>query len=79
MNETIDLTADEALARGRGRGRLTILMEHYVRVLLRADSGFCREELIVSCAANGVAYLSGLARNNRLVGEIAAVLAEAEG
>jgi hypothetical protein len=74
MNETIDLTADEALA----RGRLTILMEHYVRVLLRADSGFCREELIVSCAANGVAYLFGLARNNRLVGEIAAVLAEAK-
>lgn len=47
------------------------------RILLRADSGFCREELMAWCEANGVDYLFGLARNKRLVAEIAAELAEA--
>jgi hypothetical protein len=48
------------------------------RILLRADSGFCREEIMVWCEANKVDYLFGLARNARLVGEIAAELATAE-
>jgi Transposase DDE domain group 1 len=48
-----------------------------VRVLLRADSGFAREELMAWCEANRVDYLFGLARNPRLVAEIAAELAEA--
>jgi hypothetical protein len=34
-----------------------------VRILLRADSGFCREELMVWCEAHDVDYLFGLARN----------------
>jgi hypothetical protein len=37
-----------------------------VRIVLRADSGFCREELMVWCEANRVDYLFGLARNARL-------------
>ena len=41
-----------------------------VRILLRADSGFCREDLMVWCEANGVDYLFGLARNERLTAEI---------
>ena len=45
-----------------------------VRVLLRADSGFCREALMAWCEANEVDYLFGLARNDRLVAEIAAEL-----
>jgi hypothetical protein len=49
-----------------------------VRILLRADSGFVREELMAWCEANGVDFLFGLARNARLVDEIAAELAEAE-
>src|SRR5581483_1614356 len=49
-----------------------------VRVLLRADSGFARDELMTWCENNGVDYLFGLARNKRLVGEIAAELAAAE-
>jgi Transposase DDE domain group 1 len=53
-----------------------------VRILLRADSGFCRETLMAWCEANRVDYLFGLARNDRLVGEIkteiAAARAEAE-
>ena len=49
-----------------------------VRILLRADSGFCREDLMAWCEANGLDYLFGLARNERLVAEIAAELAAAE-
>src|SRR3954469_11118477 len=49
-----------------------------VRIVLRADSGFAREALMSWCEANGVDYLFGLAKNARLVGEIAAELAAAE-
>jgi hypothetical protein len=45
-----------------------------VRILLRADSGFAREALMAWCEANGVDYLFGLARTERLVAEIAAEL-----
>jgi len=48
-----------------------------VRVLLRADSGFAREELMAWCEGNDVDYVFGLARNVRLVAEIAAELEEA--
>lgn len=41
-----------------------------VRILLRADSGFCREGLMKWCEDNGVEYLFGLARNTRLHGMI---------
>ena len=37
-----------------------------VKIVLRADSGFCREELMAWCEANGADYLFGLARNQRL-------------
>lgn len=47
------------------------------RILLRADSGFCREDLMAWCEANRVDYLFGLARNDRLVGRIESELAEA--
>ncbi len=46
------------------------------RILLRADSGFAREGLMAWCEHNGVDFLFGLARNSRLVSEIAAELAE---
>jgi hypothetical protein len=46
--------------------------------MLRADSGFAREELMAWCEANGVDYLFGLARNRRLLDEIAAELQAAE-
>ena len=49
-----------------------------VRILLRGDSGFAREELMSWCETNRVDYLLGLARNPRLVGEIEAELAQAE-
>jgi Transposase DDE domain group 1 len=49
-----------------------------VRIVLRADSGFAREELMAWCEANRVDYLFGLARNSRLLAEIAIDLAWAE-
>jgi hypothetical protein len=48
-----------------------------VKIVLRADSGFAREALMAWCEANGVDYLFGLARNARLVEEIAAEMAAA--
>lgn len=48
-----------------------------VRILLRADSGFTRDELMTWCEQNDIDYLFGLAKNNRLIAEIAAELAEA--
>src|SRR5262245_2554100 len=44
------------------------------RILLRADSGFARDDLMAWCEANGVDFLFGLARNERLVCEIATEL-----
>jgi hypothetical protein len=48
-----------------------------VSILLRADSGFARDELMTWCEANAVDYVFGLARNERLVGAIAEDLAAA--
>ena len=41
-----------------------------VRILLRADSGFAREDLMAWCEANGVDFLFGMAKNERLIAEI---------
>jgi hypothetical protein len=49
-----------------------------VKIVLRADSGFAREALMAWCEANRVDYVFGLARNSRLVDELASVLAWAE-
>ena len=48
------------------------------RILLRADSGFAREALMTWCEENRVDFVFGLARNQRLVEEIAVELIEAE-
>jgi hypothetical protein len=37
------------------------------RIILRADSGFCREPLMRWCEDHGLFYVFGLARNTRLV------------
>ena len=42
----------------------------HTRIVLRADSGFARDNLMVWCEANGVDYVLGLARNERLVAAI---------
>ncbi len=37
-----------------------------VKIVLRGDSGFCRNELMSWCESNGVDFVFGLARNQRL-------------
>src|SRR4051794_5807526 len=37
-----------------------------VQITIRADSGFCREEIMAWCEANDVDYVLGLAQNTRL-------------
>jgi len=49
-----------------------------VRILVRADSGFAREDLMAWCEENGVHFLFGLAQNERLNAMIADELAQAE-
>ena len=49
-----------------------------VRIIVRADSGFCREELMVWCESRRVDYVFGLARNERLRRKIAPVLRQAK-
>src|SRR5262249_14228952 len=39
----------------------------HVKVVIRADSGFCRDPIMTWCEANGVDYLFGLAQNPRLL------------
>lgn len=49
-----------------------------LEIWLRADSGFCREDSMAWCEANGAHYVFGLARNARLEAEIEGEQAEAE-
>jgi len=55
------------------------LRQHWpaVRITLRADSGFCREELMRWCEDHQVDFVFGLARNRRLEALRADTLAEA--
>ena len=48
-----------------------------VRIILRADSGFCREKLMAWCEENKVDYVLGLSKNARLKQEIESELSEA--
>ena len=48
-----------------------------VKIVLRADSGFCREELMAWCEANRVDYAFGLARNQRLARIVGAQMQQA--
>src|SRR3954463_2103783 len=48
-----------------------------VKIVVRADSGFCREEILRWCEGNGVDYVIGLAKTTRLSAAIAAELGQA--
>lgn len=48
------------------------------QIILRADSGFCRDELMSWCEANGVDYVFGFARNDRLRAMIEAEMQQAQ-
>ena len=49
-----------------------------VRIIVRGDSSFCREEVLSWCEQHGVDYVVGLAQNVRLLRQIAAERAEVE-
>jgi hypothetical protein len=49
-----------------------------LKIILRADSGFCREELMAWCEQNRVDYVFGLARNDRLRRRIAKAMRRAK-
>ena len=48
------------------------------RILLRADSGFARDDLMAWCEENGVGFVFGLQQNPRLIAMIEGELAQAE-
>ena len=50
----------------------------HVAIVIRADSGFCRDDLLCWCEANDVTYVIGLAGNPRLKAEITQELKQAE-
>lgn len=47
------------------------------RIVVRGDSGFCREAIMAWCEANGISYVLGLARNPRLQAILEPVMAAA--
>ncbi len=49
-----------------------------VSIIIRADSGFCRDDLLLWCEENNVDYVIGLAKNDRLKGEIAEEMSQAK-
>jgi hypothetical protein len=61
--------------------RLVAMIRHKwprVRILIRADSGFCRNELMSWCEANGVSFLFGMAKNRRLLKRISRPMKKAK-
>lgn len=48
------------------------------RIIVRADSGFCREDLMAWCETHDVFFILGLARNERLVRKLSAAMREAQ-
>ena len=55
------------------------IREHWpkIRIIIRGDSGFCRESIMAWCESNRVKYVLGLAHNKRLVRAIGSELHEA--
>jgi hypothetical protein len=49
-----------------------------VKIIVRGDSGFCREGLMAWCENNGIFYIFGLARNVRLEKELVSEMAQAK-
>jgi hypothetical protein len=49
-----------------------------VQIIIRGDSGFCREQIMQWCKDNKVDYVLGLAKNERLTTELAQELLQAK-
>lgn len=75
-------TADGDAARGTVEALAQMVAEirrrcPHARIIVRGDSGFCREELMAWCETHEVSYVLGLARNARLLTLLAPALARA--
>jgi hypothetical protein len=60
--------------------RLVKLIRHkwpLIKILVRADSGFCRDALMSWCETNAVNYLFGIAKNRRLLKHITRTMKKA--
>ena len=66
----IDASAGSVAELSRVIGQIRSRWPH-TRVVVRGDSGFCRDELMTWCEAHGVDFVFGLARNERLQRAIA--------
>jgi hypothetical protein len=49
-----------------------------VRIVVRGDSGFCREEILSYCESHRIDYVLGLAKNTRLIKQIEVQMAQAQ-
>lgn len=49
-----------------------------VKIVLRGDSGFCRDMLLSWCDRHEVKYVVGIAKNDRLLAEAAPLMAQAQ-
>jgi hypothetical protein len=61
---------DEAAGTVKHLARIVERIRHSwpeVQIVIRADSGFCREPLLAWCEAERVDYVIGLAKNSRLI------------
>lgn len=72
----IDASAGSLPELQRIVGRIRERWPH-IEIMIRGDSGFCREPIMRWCEANRVDYLLGLAKNERLIGEIESELDQA--
>lgn len=76
-------TADQDGAAGT-KEELARIVEHIrrhwsqTRIIVRGDSGFCRDDLLTWCEAHDVDYVVGLAKNSRLQTALAAERAQAK-
>jgi hypothetical protein len=49
-----------------------------VRIIVRGDSGFCRDEIMKYCEGESLDYVFGLAKNSRLIEALGGEMAEAK-
>jgi len=47
------------------------------KIIVRADSGFCRDDFLAWCETHDVFYILGLARNDRLIRKLSKAMGEA--
>jgi hypothetical protein len=78
------LRASNIDAAKHSRGVLSLLVHEFrrvwpkVKIIVRADSGFCRYRMFQWCERKNVFYIVGIAKNNRLLEEAERLISQAE-